>query len=71
MVKFCNNLAFDKVILVGKHFEETAKTAGNLFVFGSTDLAALWLSENMPATGTLMLKGSRGMQLEKLLPLFD
>lgn len=71
LVDFCSEFAFDKVLFAGTHFAEVAKTGGNIEVFETTEKAGEWLKNNMPKNGTVMLKASRGMQLEKLLPLFD
>ncbi len=55
---------WDGVYLIGKEFSNVKSTA-NLF----TDLDEFmkWFSENPLSNATILLKGSRGMQMEKIL----
>ncbi len=57
------------VILVGKFFQESAKKY-NYLHFNSSDQASEWLKQNIPSKGTLLIKGSRGSKMEKLLEAF-
>ena len=64
-------LKFEKVIFVGKDFYQAAaenKIASFQF-FESTTNASDYLSENSISAHTILIKGSRGMKLESLLPL--
>ncbi len=64
-------LKFEKVIFVGKDFYHAAaenKIASFQF-FESTANASDYLSENRISAHTILIKGSRGMKLESLLPL--
>ena len=64
-------LKFEKVIFVGKDFYQAAaenKIASFQF-FESTANASDYLLENSISAHTILIKGSRGMKLESLLPL--
>jgi len=55
----------NRVLLIGAHFCEAAK--GIYPTVKTTEEAATWLSEKKLMGCTILLKGSRGMALEKLL----
>ena len=56
---------FDKVILVGPDF---SRTAGSGFVtFPTSEDACLWLSDQKIENHTILIKGSRGIKMEKVL----
>lgn len=54
---------FEKTILVGEAF---AKTAGESLKFGATQEALDWILSNKPHSKLILVKGSRGMTLEKI-----
>ncbi|NLE34705.1 MAG: UDP-N-acetylmuramoyl-tripeptide--D-alanyl-D-alanine ligase [Bacteroidales bacterium] len=57
-----------KAVLIGPHFREAA--AGfPAKLFGSSEAAAEWLRSENPEGYTILVKGSRGMMLEKVYPL--
>ena len=56
----------DKVILVGKEFQ-LADPEKQFLQFIDTDEALGWLKENSIDNHLVLIKGSRGIQLEKLL----
>ncbi|HNT93784.1 MAG TPA: UDP-N-acetylmuramoyl-tripeptide--D-alanyl-D-alanine ligase [Bacteroidales bacterium] len=57
-----------KAVLIGPHFREAA--AGfPAKLFGSSEAAAEWLRSEKPEGYTILVKGSRGMMLEKVYPL--
>ena len=65
-----------QVISVGGCFAEAARTAaaemvaeGRWICFGTTDEAAKHLAENPPSGFRILVKGSHGWALEKLVPL--
>lgn len=64
-------LKFEKVIFVGKDFYQAAATnkIASFRFFESTANASGYLSENSISAQTILIKGSRGMKLESLLPL--
>ncbi len=59
---------FDTVILVGPEFSAISP-AGTITVFKDTDDAASWLKMNPVEGAHILIKGSRGIALEKLLDL--
>jgi UDP-N-acetylmuramoyl-tripeptide--D-alanyl-D-alanine ligase len=62
------NIADVDVVLIGPRFHEVA---GNIRaqLFGSSDELRGWLLSNRPQGYTILVKGSRGMALEKIYPL--
>jgi len=61
----CENGA-SEVILVGDLFK-TAAEKFNARHFSSSETAANWLKTQLPLSGSLLVKGSRGTKMEKLL----
>lgn len=59
---------FSKVILVGPEFMK-ASCPEEMAVFPDTTAAAAWVKENSPIGANILIKGSRGIALEKLLDL--
>ena len=58
--------SFQNIILVGKDFHQL-NTAGRFISFPSTTEAGKYLTKNPIRHADILVKGSRGMQLEKLL----
>jgi UDP-N-acetylmuramoyl-tripeptide--D-alanyl-D-alanine ligase len=57
-----------EIVLIGPRFREAA--AGiRARLFGSSDEVREWLSSSRPEGYTILVKGSRGMALEKIYPL--
>lgn len=54
---------FEKTILVGKAF---VQTSGESLKFESTEEALAWVENNKPSSKLILVKGSRGMTLEKV-----
>jgi UDP-N-acetylmuramoyl-tripeptide--D-alanyl-D-alanine ligase len=61
------DFSFSDVLLIGPYFGEAAGDSGYRF-FLTTDEAYAWLVENPLLNSNILVKGSRGMKLEKLLP---
>ena len=57
-----------KTVLIGPHFREAA-VEFPATLFGSSEAAAEWLRSESPEGYTILVKGSRGMMLEKVYPL--
>ncbi|MGI8892475.1 MAG: glutamate ligase domain-containing protein, partial [Bacteroidia bacterium] len=57
----------DKSILIGPYFHSLERK--EFLSFRSTEEAKVWLEKNKINNSLILLKGSRGIQLEKLLPL--
>ncbi len=58
------------LLLVGKNFQPFEGQA-NVHYFATSADAATWLSANKPLHGTLLIKGSRGSKMEKLMEAFQ
>lgn len=56
-----------KVVVVGRHFGAVAEEFSGVVSFLSTAEAALWLKESAPTNSFILVKGSRGIGLERLL----
>lgn len=61
------SLSTETVILVGEHFMEVTEEASDIKVFPDVEKAGAHLAEN-PLTGyQVLVKGSRGIEMEKIL----
>jgi len=65
-----NLLSDTKVILIGKHMRAAFKECASAHYFETKDSAVEYLKGNPITESTILLKGSRGMGLETLVPLF-
>ncbi len=65
IVDLLKNESAKNVILIGKDFNNTF--GHNFLMFTTTDEAIKYLSDNKIQNASIMVKGSRGMKLEKLL----
>jgi UDP-N-acetylmuramoyl-tripeptide--D-alanyl-D-alanine ligase len=63
------NLHAEQVLLVGSNFEKVA-TKYNYQYFSDSAHASAWLKDHLPTAGTLLVKGSRGSKMEKILDAF-
>jgi UDP-N-acetylmuramoyl-tripeptide--D-alanyl-D-alanine ligase len=63
-VALLQQTAWKAVVLVGGHF---AQVAHNYLYFDTADAAADWWRANFETGQTLLIKGSRSMQMEKVL----
>jgi UDP-N-acetylmuramoyl-tripeptide--D-alanyl-D-alanine ligase len=68
VAKEAAELGADELILIGKHFYAFKDKYSGRF-FNTPDDAAGYLENNPIENSLVLLKGSRGMALEKLLPL--
>ncbi|MGL5888356.1 MAG: UDP-N-acetylmuramoyl-tripeptide--D-alanyl-D-alanine ligase [Bacteroidia bacterium] len=57
------------VLLVGEHFAKTTDTK-NFVRLPSSITAAAWMTANKPQSGLVLIKGSRGMKMERVSELF-
>ena len=65
------DFSFSDVLLIGPRFGEVSSDSG-FRCFDSTDNAYEWLVANPITNASILVKGSRGMKLEKLIPaLYD
>lgn len=58
-------LAFDTIVLVGEEFGKT--TGNNLIKFKNSSEAGTWFREQSFKDAEILLKGSRGMKMEKVV----
>lgn len=68
MVELANGFNFEELIFIGENFFAVKNQHGGKF-FKTRDEASFYLNENAIKDSLILLKGSRGMALEKLLPL--
>ncbi|MEJ5993919.1 UDP-N-acetylmuramoyl-tripeptide--D-alanyl-D-alanine ligase [Pedobacter sp. Du54] len=68
IVEQANKLNFEELIFIGENFSAFSGQFGGKF-FKSRKEASDFLSENLIKNSLVLLKGSRGMALEQLLPL--
>jgi UDP-N-acetylmuramoyl-tripeptide--D-alanyl-D-alanine ligase len=57
------------LLLVGEHFKSPADRIGCMYFEDSTACTE-WLKGNLPSEGNLLIKGSRGSKMEKLMEAF-
>ncbi len=62
------SLGDTEIVLIGPRFREVAGDI-RARLFGSSDEMREWLGANSPEGYTILVKGSRGMALEKIYPL--
>lgn len=65
--RLISKLGFSDVVLVGPEFSAKENEQKPFTTFTNVDEAKAALRENMPSGKTILIKGSRGIQLEKLL----
>ncbi|RMF29694.1 MAG: hypothetical protein D6765_04140 [Bacteroidetes bacterium] len=61
------DLGFEQVVLVGPHFEQAARGAEGVLLFPDAGAARRWLQQAAFHDTHFLLKGSRGLALEKIL----
>ncbi len=66
LVHKASSMPFDKIILIGQLYE-TYKDDRAVLVFNQLDLAKEWLYNNWPQNTSILIKGSRSSNLEKLI----
>lgn len=71
MVQLLEELAIPLACLVGQEFYRHRKTSPGLHFFKNLEEVTAWLREHPIQDARVLLKGSRGMQLEQLLPLLN
>ncbi|MEZ4951826.1 MAG: Mur ligase family protein, partial [Saprospiraceae bacterium] len=66
IVSFCKENDLDKVILIGNEFKNASETYGFLF-FENVEKAKAWFDQQDFKGASVLIKGSRGVGLEKLV----
>lgn len=67
IIKQVAKMGFEKACFVGKNFYEHHKNHSDFVFFKSTDEAKAWFSKQDINNHQVLIKGSRGMAMEKLL----
>ena len=64
------SMGLDQVCLVGEEFRKAVEVSGTSspVCFGTSDELAAWLKDNPVSGATVLVKGSRGIRMEKVLP---
>ena len=57
----------DAIFIIGEHFNQTKHSSDNIFQFDSFDDLILHLSNEEFENSTILIKGSRGMAMERIL----
>jgi UDP-N-acetylmuramoyl-tripeptide--D-alanyl-D-alanine ligase len=66
IASICKENIFDQVVLIGNEFKKAADTNGFLF-FENVEKAKAWFEEQNFKDASVLIKGSRGVGLEKLV----
>lgn len=61
-------LGFEKVLLTGSEFSKCKVTSQAVLKFASTDDLLAYLEDEQPTGKTVLIKGSRGMKMERAIP---
>ncbi len=69
LLRFAARLKIDQIILVGKEFEETPFSKYGALHFADNQAAKHWLNAQDLRDTAILIKGSRGIRLEKVLEL--
>ncbi|MDR0969289.1 MAG: UDP-N-acetylmuramoyl-tripeptide--D-alanyl-D-alanine ligase [Lentimicrobiaceae bacterium] len=67
IVKLVDSFHFEEIFLVGKNFSNVAKVK-QIKTFETTEALCAFFGSNKPRGFSILIKGSRGMALEKLIP---
>ena len=71
ILKTCETLNFDSILVCGEHFSEASKGFENISSFKTKKDLIAYISKYKPkASSFILIKGSRGMQLETLMNAF-
>lgn len=66
ILELAKSLGLSQIVLVGKEFEKSA-TAAQLLYFENAAAAKIWFDAQNFQNANILIKGSRGIKLEKLL----
>ena len=70
ILRMVRSMGLDLVCLVGEEFRKAVEAepdGGEVKCFGTSDELAAWLAGNPVSGATVLVKGSRGVQMEKTL----
>jgi UDP-N-acetylmuramoyl-tripeptide--D-alanyl-D-alanine ligase len=66
IIRLTRNFPYSFVILVGEHFCKANPSLPSYYAFADSESAAEWVKNKNLSGYTILLKGSRGIQLEKI-----
>lgn len=70
VVRKISESGIDKACLVGKEFTEAVRRLDEAFqCFATSDELAEWLKNNLVSNSVILIKGSRGTRMEKVIPV--
>jgi UDP-N-acetylmuramoyl-tripeptide--D-alanyl-D-alanine ligase len=67
ILQLCLSLHFNQIVLVGPQFGEVARETSSVMLFENVQALKTWFEEQSFKDSSFLIKGSRGIQLEKLL----
>ena len=67
IIQLLNDLKFENAILVGNEFENAKNSSAQFLCFKNVEELKIWFVKSNFSKHTFLLKGSRGMTLEKIL----
>ncbi|MBR4756623.1 MAG: hypothetical protein IK076_06755, partial [Bacteroidales bacterium] len=62
------SMGLDLVCLVGGEFGKVVRESACVKWFATSEDLAAWLKDNPVSRATILVKGSRGIQMEKVIP---
>jgi len=71
ILDFIENMNLKEKILIGPHFYSLRNSTKDFYFFEDTNSAVEFLKNRNPQQFTILIKGSRGIQLEKVLSFFN
>ncbi len=69
IVDFVSTENFESVFFIGSNFYKTKTSSANINTYNTYDDLKEKLKENTPTNSTILIKGSRGLALERILEL--
>ncbi len=71
IAELTNDKTIDKSYLVGEHFSQCIIDSEKILLFKDTKSLLLQLKDDSLENSLILIKGSRGMKLEEVLPIFE
>jgi UDP-N-acetylmuramoyl-tripeptide--D-alanyl-D-alanine ligase len=67
IIDLCTNLEFNFIVVAGNNFMQCTSTDSRVLKFKSTEEAKKWFAEYDKENSEILIKGSRGMAMEKII----
>jgi len=71
IIDFLEDSSVKTILLAGKHFSACTNQSKKIITFDDSNLLLLHLKKHPVENSLVLIKGSRGMKLEQLLPTFE